>query len=80
MDGNVCTVNDEQRNSIDYIGFHILGVRNLVVRNSARGGFAGTLLQRGYVFADASNNSYGPEISLRSGEITSTSPWANFRD
>jgi len=81
VDGNSCTIDPARNGSNDgYFGFYIGGENNWVVRNTARGSFAGTLINAGFVFTDGNRDAIGPIQRTGSGEIATLSPWANFRN
>ena len=79
VDGNSCTIDPALNATDGYRGFYIRGTNNWVVRNTARGSFAGTLIDQGFVFDDSSVNAVGPIVRTSGGTISTTSPWANFR-
>ena len=79
VDGNSCTMDPALNATDGYRGFYIRGTNNWVVRNTARGSFAGTLIDQGFVFDDSSVNAVGPIVRTSGGTISTTSPWANFR-
>jgi hypothetical protein len=79
VDGNSCTVNPAQNGTSGYQGFYIKGANNWVVRNTARGSFAGTIVDQGFVYDSYSNNAFGPIQRTSGGDISTMSPWANFR-
>ena len=80
VDGNHCTVDPTQNGVDGTFGFYIQGTNNWVVRNTARGAFAGTLVDQGFVFDNSASNAVGPLVRTTGGSISSTSPWANFRN
>lgn len=79
VDGNSCTIDPALNATDGYRGFYIRGANNWVVRNTARGAFAGTLIDQGFVFDDSSLNAVGPIVRTNGGTISTNSPWANFR-
>ena len=80
VDGNTCTIDPAQNGVSGYLGFYIQGAHNWVVLNTARGSFANTLINAGFAFDDSSINVFGPMQGTSGGEISTTSPWANFRN
>jgi parallel beta-helix repeat protein len=67
------------------VGFHIGGSANVVVRNTAHGPLhfiapGVFIVDTAYVFDNFNNNSFGPILPSAGGEISSSSPWANFQN
>ncbi len=79
VDGNHCTISPAQNATSGYLGFYIQGANNWVVRNTARGFAAGTVIQAGFAFDAPDKNAFGQINLISGGEIFTTSPWANFR-
>jgi hypothetical protein len=80
VDGNHCTVKDS---TADWKCFDIQGDQNVIVRNTARGPvrrIAPTVFVVNAYFFNHNSNAYGPILGSTNGQISSSSPWANFQN